>query len=399
MKIYGMYEEVNNLYAVVEFLQGPTLMGYVLNNPDSAITEKFVANIMRQLLQGLNHMHSSDVMHRDIKLENLMFADVECKTLKLAEFSLVSVVDPASKSSEEILGSPVYAAPELLCGKEYTPGCDIWSSGIVCYTLLAGTVPYEVKKGTTKSQLFDMIKMQEFSLSSFRGPNWKGVSQEAKNFMLLMLQKRPEARKTAEQLLQDPWLKAPKETTKSEEDMKKCIEGLFKITSQNDMQQAVMVYLAQNAEFKLQAEQLAKTFTHIDKNGDHKLTRQELQAGIAQCGITISDEDFDQLFNKLDVGKSGTINFTEYVAGSLNLSVLSNDKFLQDAFNFFDKDKNGFLDKGEITTAFGTGWISDEKVVQLFEEVDTSKDGKISFAEFKQMMTKLAENPPPNTKI
>ena len=91
----------------------------------------------------------------------------------------------------------------------------------------------------------------------------------------------------------------------------------------------------------------------------------------------LADKDFEELFTKLDASKSGSISYTEYVAGALDLSLLSNDKILEDAFNFFDKDKSKSIEKKEIRDAFKSGWMSENQLMTLFNEVDTNADQKV----------------------
>lgn len=103
----------------------------------------------------------------------------------------------------------------------------------------------------------------------------------------------------------------------------------------------------------------------------------------------MSDKELDEIFAKLDVDKNGTIGYTEYVAGAADLCMINDEKYIKAAFDFFDREAKGELTKGQISTGLRKGWISEEELVKLFEEVDANKDDKISYQEFKTMMKEM----------
>ena len=99
-----------------------------------------------------------------------------------------------------------------------------------------------------------------------------------------------------------------------------------------------------------------------------------------KCGITMTDGDFNALFDRLDTNKNGSINYTEYMAGAMDLSLLTNMKNIESAFKFFDRDNSGFITKTEVRTAMKKGWISDTQLAELFQNADTNKDEKVLFS-------------------
>lgn len=115
------------------------------------VTEKGVfseteaAFLTRQVLEGVAYLHSKGIVHRDLKLENILLADSTPKTtIKIADFGL-SKVFSASTTLSTVCGSPLYMAPELLTVEQqgdYSPAVDVWSVGVVLFILLAGYSPF-----------------------------------------------------------------------------------------------------------------------------------------------------------------------------------------------------------------------------------------------------------------
>merc|ERR1740116_405459 len=92
------------------------------------------------MLLALNYLHSHNIAHRDIKLENFVYEDKDCKHLKLIDFGLSRIIDPSVRM-HTLCGSLNYVAPEVL-DQEYTRQCDLWSLGVITFILLAGYMPF-----------------------------------------------------------------------------------------------------------------------------------------------------------------------------------------------------------------------------------------------------------------
>lgn len=140
-----------------------------------------------------------------------------------------------------------------------------------------------------------------------------------------------------------------------------------------------MLYIVNRSDLENQKEDLLKLFSKMDKNGDQRLSKEELQSGFKESGMTLSKKEFDKLFGKLDIDKNGYITYTEYLAGAVDISIVVDENSLEDAFRFLDKENKGYLLKTSLKDAMGKNWLSEYQIDQLFNEVDASKDEKVSF--------------------
>ena len=223
LRLFEHFEDEYNIYLVVELLKGKTLHEYVRSQKDT-LDETAIASILKQVLLGLNYCHQLPLAHRDIKIDNMMFADEECKCVKLIDFGFAKMFGSENNKYLEILGSPLYMAPEIVLKQEYGCQCDIWSCGIVAYFLLSGTLPYKVIN-IRPQELFDQIKAKHFTIEEdMTQGHWEHISIEAKRFALRMLQSDPCKRATAADLLADDWLRAKQEhTTKLNPEERKAV--------------------------------------------------------------------------------------------------------------------------------------------------------------------------------
>ncbi len=121
-------------------------------------------------------------------------------TVKITDFGFACFFKPGDAALREVLGSPLYMAPEIIQEQPYDHKVDIWSIGVITYILLSGRPPF---KGKSKNEIFRSILMGDIS---FEHPIWDKISPEVKDFILHALQKDPKKRADAKTLLDHPWL-------------------------------------------------------------------------------------------------------------------------------------------------------------------------------------------------
>jgi serine/threonine protein kinase len=140
LKIYDVYETPEHLYLLVEHMKGGELFDYILEKGRLDVRESLT--FVGQLVDALLHCHDHDICHRDLKPENILLN--ETKTLvKLADFGLAQLM-PMDHTLSTSCGSPHYASPEVILGKAYDGRkTDVWSLGVILYTLVTGSLPFD----------------------------------------------------------------------------------------------------------------------------------------------------------------------------------------------------------------------------------------------------------------
>ena len=143
---------------------------------------------------------------------------------------------------------------------------------------------------------------------------------------------------------------------------------------------------------KSEKENIGKIFKAIDKNGDGKLSKEEILDGYDQFFGKLQDKvEIEKMFDAVDIDKSGFIDYSEFVVAAMNEKNLLTNEKLQSAFKMFDKDGSGFISSDEIKEILGFGkTLSEEAVNEIIKQVDANGDGEISFEEFSAMMKRLS---------
>lgn len=205
--IVQMYDKITDeahTYIVLELLKGGELLDRIRKKRQ--FTEEEASSILRKLVSAVGFMHARGVVHRDLKPENLLFTSGdEDAALKVVDFGFARL-----KREKEPLHTPCftlhYAAPEVLNGdpEGYDENCDLWSLGVILYTMLCGRAPFHAKsRDDSASSVMARIKDGDFS---FNSPAWAGVSDEAKAVVRGLLTVNPGQRMRMVDLRKNPWV-------------------------------------------------------------------------------------------------------------------------------------------------------------------------------------------------
>lgn len=142
VKLLDLFENLEHYYIVLECMEGKDMFDY-LKSRSFQITEERAKELMMQLIHAVQYLHSYGIVHRDLKLENIMMTDnSEQSVPKLVDFGLAKILGPTEKSDEPF-GTLGYVAPEVLKKEPYSFSCDLWSLGCICYALLSGSLPFD----------------------------------------------------------------------------------------------------------------------------------------------------------------------------------------------------------------------------------------------------------------
>lgn len=168
INVYEVYTTSTYLDIVMEYCKGGSLLDRIndLLSFNKCFTEEQAAIIIKQIAHALNYAHKNGIVHRDIKLENILFLDEHSNNLnlKLIDFGLSQRFEKGIKKMREKLGTSYYMSPEIL-DENYTEKCDIWALGVLLYILLIGVPPFYSEKDDDE-EVFYKIKRYDYSFNN-----------------------------------------------------------------------------------------------------------------------------------------------------------------------------------------------------------------------------------------
>ncbi|XP_069749743.1 ribosomal protein S6 kinase alpha-6 isoform X4 [Narcine bancroftii] len=198
-----VYDDGRYVYLVTELLKGGELLDRLLRQ--KFFSEREASAVLFTITKTVDYLHCQGVVHRDLKPSNILYMDEsgDPESIRICDFGFAKQL----RGENGLLMTPCYTAnfvaPEVLMRGGYDAACDIWSLGVLLYTMLAGYTPFANGPNDTAEEILLRIGSGKFSLS---GGNWDTVSDAAKDLLSNMLHVDPHQRFTAEQVLKHPWI-------------------------------------------------------------------------------------------------------------------------------------------------------------------------------------------------
>uniref|UniRef100_A0A672Q9L9 Ribosomal protein S6 kinase n=1 Tax=Sinocyclocheilus grahami TaxID=75366 RepID=A0A672Q9L9_SINGR len=198
-----VFNDGRSVYLVTELMKGGELLDKILRQ--KFFSEREASAVLHTITKTVEYLHAQGVVHRDLKPSNILYVDESGnpESIRICDFGFAKQL----RAENGLLMTPCYTAnfvaPEVLKKQGYDAACDIWSLGVLLYTMLTGFTPFANGPEDTPEEILVRIGSGKFSLS---GGYWNSVSFEAKDLVSKMLHVDPHKRLTAAQVLRHPWI-------------------------------------------------------------------------------------------------------------------------------------------------------------------------------------------------
>ncbi|XP_038665664.1 ribosomal protein S6 kinase alpha-5-like isoform X1 [Scyliorhinus canicula] len=204
VKLYEVYHDQLHTYMVMELLKGGELLERIKKRKH--FSESETSRIMGMLVSAVRYMHDCGIVHRDLKPENILFADQnDGARIKIVDFGFARVKPSDSQPLKTPCFTLLYAAPEIFKQNGYDESCDLWSLGVILYTMLSGLIPFQSMQQTVISRTDEITKTIKEGNFILAGETWNNVSQEAKELVQGLLTVDPNSRLKLSSLSFNNW--------------------------------------------------------------------------------------------------------------------------------------------------------------------------------------------------
>ncbi len=389
VKIFEFYITKAHYYIVTEYCKDGELFSYIKNK----YSERQLAVLFYQIFSGLWYLHDNKILHRDIKLENIMISGKEKDQqtnedlfwIKIIDFGTAKIFDK-NKKEKDVVGSSYYIAPEVL-KQNYNEKCDTWSVGVILYMSLVGRAPFD---GKDDEEIIYKISTANYNSKE---PKLLSHSSEVRDLVSKLLQKDIDKRLSAKEALEHPWFEKfggrSLFSNFQKEEVEPYINNLFNYSFNSKIQQLVIAFLVHNLPSNESSIIILKLFRCFNKSGNCKLTKDELRQGLYEYKEKEQVDNYvENLFILLDGDNNGYIEYEEFLRACIDKKLILKKTYLKYAFKFLDQDRTETLNTQKIIKAFvlEPNSILEAVFNKTLNSVDKDGDGIINYQEFEELM-------------
>ena len=368
----------------------------------SELKEKEIAHIFNQIMSAVAYCHEKGIVHRDLKLENILFASEEPDSpIKIIDFGFSVLFEKNKNNNKEKnnegndlkkfgykrmkskVGTLYYISPEIIKGN-YDEKCDIWACGVILYMLISGYPPFS---GNTDKEVYNLITQIKYD---FDKEIWKNISKYAKELIKNMLTPAKN-RYTAKQVLACKWLEV--KLKDKDEKIKYILDyrHIHKYKNYNKFKQAILTFIASRLTSE-ESKEIQNIFCDMDENKKGFITFEDFRKYIINeydiDDLVENEEELRKAFHSVDIDHNNKIDYTEFLAANLDKKLYLKEEKLKEAFRTFDRNDTGVIKKEDIIRVLKLENLPDKNNIanDIIEKNDFDKDGKINFNDFLKVM-------------
>ena len=379
IKLYEIFESKRSYYLIMEECKGGEVFDRIIEHiqKKDMYSEKDASIILRQMMSAVEYCHNNGIAHRDLKPENLLYLNdgpEDNNPIKVIDFGLSQVISPQRKLKTKV-GTAYYVSPEILNGA-YSEKCDIWSAGVILYILLSGDPPFN---GPSDLAIYKKIAEMKFD---FPENKWSRISDEAKDLIKHMI--APEDKRySAREVMEHAWMKV---TSENKTYLNFDPSFLVDYARSNPFKKMTLLFIASRLD-ESEIDSLKKTFEAFNLQKDGQISYEELKKGLKELNCQkITDEELSELFKSIDVDKNGKIDYTEFLAATLQKKMYLKEERLYEAFCNFDLDGCGKITKEELMNVLKSDPSQESEIENIIKSIDKNGEGSINYKEFLEMM-------------
>ena len=426
MKIYECFVDKDNFYIISDYCDQGDLLGKL--EKLGKMNEIVVKFIMDQIFSAVAYLHSKNVLHGDIKLENILLYtasnnkgrrftsinidinhiielqkeinrsnsvtnrsrnyvnDMLNYEVKLIDFgcSKYFVNKKKHKKLSGIIGTTLYCSPEVV-DDLYDEKSDEWSCGVLMYILLSGEAPFQ---GNSEEEIFKKIKKCQYS---FKPKEFNDVSDSCKDLIRKLMEPKKRKRIKASEALRHPFFTTffnPNKAMTENKDLN-ILKNLINFKKPvSKFHETIYAFLCNNYISIDEEKKLRTIFRYVDKEEKNRITKKDLKNSLNETEITLPEDTFNNIFKYLDSNQNDILEYQEFLRATCDKNTLLTEENLKNTFLALSGgEEKEFINADDIKKfIFRDSNIQEQIFNEYLEQFGMKKDDKINFKQFFDMI-------------
>ncbi|CAE7220832.1 CPK4 [Symbiodinium sp. CCMP2592] len=394
LKVFEYYESIGKICMVLEACKGGELQDLIAAHARSglALPERFISEVMGQSLEAISYCHSKNLIHKDLKAENIMLlhqVDIAAGDRPhciIIDLGLAEMFLPSLPRGKIYGGTKTTMAPEVMFSN-FGPKCDVYSLGCILFQLLSGQLPCDPNSADMQRRLQGCrSKAQErgiFLDAKLRGPDWRLVSKasaDSQELVRRMMAPQETTRPSCEEALGHRWFQMARGSSAvipAEQ-----LQALARYRQHSAFQRALMAKVATKMSTAQTADLVAE-FKDLSRPSCGSLRTADLQTSFESLGLT--PRDAETAVKALDVDGNGCVEFSEFVAACIATSGEWQKKAVKVAWHEFDTVGKGWVENSDMVKMLHlSGLVSaNTDADALVRAMDSKGLGRVAYQDFQ----------------
>jgi calcium-dependent protein kinase len=368
IKLVDAFEEERVVHMVFEMCTGGELFEPI-EDRRVRFSERQASRIMRKIFEVVRYLHTRNIVHRDLKPENVLFERPGLDSdIKVIDFGLATLLQPG-RTLRDHVGTPYYIAPEVL-ERHYGAECDLWSCGVILFTLLASYPPFY---GENEAEIYERVRVARVDLES---DAWSRRSHEVRDLIQQLLRRFPAERLSVEAALTHRWIVHEGECS---EDMSlqrtfaRVFARLRRVAGSAALKRLALFTMASRMAPQETAREQA-LFVQLDRDSDGAVGVEDLRGLLATRGAEIPIEEIEAMVDALDIDRDGKVGVVEITAALMSRLVYLRADNIRQVFDDLDKSEDGILSLDDLAAAVPKAPDPRAFAEELLESGDLDQD-------------------------
>lgn len=377
-RIHEFFDDENSYYIITDYIPDGQIVDFITKT--NTLSEKHIANYIKQILEIASFLHSKNIVHKDLNFDCLKIQSSESGAhIKLIDYG-TSVIRNPLRSLKNTKATLSCLSPEAL-DNNYTEKHDIWSIGVIMYILLSGKMPFD---NCNENETVNKIRKGRYNI---KGPEWDCISPYAVDLIRKLLEPKPETRIPAQKALNHNWFNIQNTENYQSKSLEISLNNLQSLFSEYKLQKALMNYVANNFMIQEEKAELEQEFKLIDKIGHEKLSDDKIFSACNKIlGESTQKDYIKNTVKGIEKDTDGLIDYNTFLTVFFNQEKTINEEQFESLTSSIPNKNSLKITSDHIKIILEALETEEAMINKIIKEICSNSQESINLNDFQRIL-------------